>query len=175
MATHSSVLAWRMPGTGEPGGLPSMGSNRVGHDWSDLAAAAAAEGAGPQMGRRKDLSSFESQGEDSEGGLRGPWTQEQSGLWEDIGLMSTCCISWHLGLRETGEPSTGVWLPNIQISDWCPSIESRLTDTQISERLGSWYEGWGVSRGGERKESEVVPGDKVRSLREDWRDLKWRF
>ena len=42
MATHSSVLARRIPGTGEPGGLPSMGSHRVGHDWSDLAAAAAA-------------------------------------------------------------------------------------------------------------------------------------
>ena len=41
MATHSSVLAWRIPGTGEPGGLPSMGSHRVGHDWSDLAVAAA--------------------------------------------------------------------------------------------------------------------------------------
>ena len=32
MATHSSVLAWRIPGTGEPGGLPSMGLHRVGHD-----------------------------------------------------------------------------------------------------------------------------------------------
>ena len=42
MATHSSVLAWRIPGMGEPSGLPSMGSHRVGHDWSDLAAAAAA-------------------------------------------------------------------------------------------------------------------------------------
>ena len=41
MATHSSVLACRIPGTGEPGGLMSMGSRRVGHDWSDLAAAAA--------------------------------------------------------------------------------------------------------------------------------------
>ena len=40
MATHSSVLAFRIPGTGEPGGLPSLGSHRVGHDWSDLAAAA---------------------------------------------------------------------------------------------------------------------------------------
>ena len=39
MATHSSVLAWRIPGTAGPGGLPSMGSHRVGHDWSDLAAA----------------------------------------------------------------------------------------------------------------------------------------
>ena len=43
MAMHSSVLAWRIPGTAEPGGLLSMGSHRVGHDWSDLAAAAAAE------------------------------------------------------------------------------------------------------------------------------------
>ena len=41
MATHSSVLSWRIPGTREPGGLPSMGSHRVGQDWSDLAAAAA--------------------------------------------------------------------------------------------------------------------------------------
>ena len=39
MATHSSVLAWRIPGTEEPGGLPSTGSHRVGHNWSDLAAA----------------------------------------------------------------------------------------------------------------------------------------
>ena len=39
MATHSSVLAWRIPGLGEPGGLPSMGSHRVGHDLSDSAAA----------------------------------------------------------------------------------------------------------------------------------------
>ena len=42
MAAHSSVLAWRIPGTVEPGGLPSVGSHRVRHDWSDLAAAAAA-------------------------------------------------------------------------------------------------------------------------------------
>ena len=40
MATRSNVLAWRIPGTGEPGGLPSMGSERVGHDRSNLAAAA---------------------------------------------------------------------------------------------------------------------------------------
>ena len=41
MAAHSSVLAWRIPGTGKPGGLPSMGSHRIRHDWRDLAAAAA--------------------------------------------------------------------------------------------------------------------------------------
>ena len=41
MATHSSVVAWKIPGTEEPGGLPSMGSHKVGHDWSDLAAAEA--------------------------------------------------------------------------------------------------------------------------------------
>ena len=42
MATHSSVIAWRIPGMAEPGGLPSMGSHRVGHDSGNLAAAAAA-------------------------------------------------------------------------------------------------------------------------------------
>ena len=42
MVPHSSVLAWRIPGTGEPGGLPSMGSHRVEHDLCNLAAAAAA-------------------------------------------------------------------------------------------------------------------------------------
>ena len=44
MATHSSVLAWRIPGMAEPGGLLSVGSHRVRHDWSNLAAAAAAVG-----------------------------------------------------------------------------------------------------------------------------------
>ena len=39
MAPHSGVLAWRIPGTGKPGGLLSMGSHRVGHDCSDLAVA----------------------------------------------------------------------------------------------------------------------------------------
>ena len=43
MAAHSSILAWRIPGTGEPGGLPSMESRRVGHNCRDLVAAAAAE------------------------------------------------------------------------------------------------------------------------------------
>ena len=43
MATHSCVSAWRISGTGEPGGLLSSGSHRVGHDCSDLAVAAAAE------------------------------------------------------------------------------------------------------------------------------------
>ena len=42
MATYSSVLAWRIPGMAEPGGLPSMESHRVGYDWSDLSAVAAA-------------------------------------------------------------------------------------------------------------------------------------
>ena len=49
MATHSSVLAWRIPGMGEPGRLPFIGSHRVGHDWSDLAAAAAAAHASKVM------------------------------------------------------------------------------------------------------------------------------
>ena len=49
MATHSSVLAWRIPGTAEPGRLPSMGSHRVGHDWSELAVAAGSPGSKRQL------------------------------------------------------------------------------------------------------------------------------
>ena len=52
MATHSSVLAWRIPGTGEPGGLLSLWLHRVGHDWSDLAAAAATAAAAISFSRR---------------------------------------------------------------------------------------------------------------------------
>ena len=53
MATHSSVLAWRIPGMAGPGGLPSMGSHRVGHDWSELAAAAAAVFCGVKVSATK--------------------------------------------------------------------------------------------------------------------------
>ena len=49
MAAHSSVLAWRIPGTAEPGGLPYMGLHRVGHDWSDLVAAAHESGGKAQV------------------------------------------------------------------------------------------------------------------------------
>ena len=55
MATHSSVLAWRIPGTGEPGRLPSMGSHRVGHNWSDLAAVVAAAACSWVLSGRQNL------------------------------------------------------------------------------------------------------------------------
>ena len=57
MATHSIVLVWRIPGMGEPGGLPSMGSHRVRHDWSDLAAAAAGSSK-KQENSRKTISAL---------------------------------------------------------------------------------------------------------------------
>ena len=55
MATHSSTLAWKIPWTEEPGGLPSMGSHRVGHDCSDLAAAAAATAAAVTSSKFSEL------------------------------------------------------------------------------------------------------------------------
>ena len=72
MATHSSVLAWRIPGTGEPHGLPSTGSHRVGHDWSDLAAAAAAAGL-PQWLRSKESTAIQE--------IQEMWVQYPG--WED--------------------------------------------------------------------------------------------
>ena len=73
MATHSSVLAWKVPGTGEPGGLPSMGSHRVRHDWSDLAAAAKPFSMHAQMahtqGRKNKKGSWSCLREDQEVGF----------------------------------------------------------------------------------------------------------
>ena len=60
MATHSSVLAWRIPGTGKPGGLPSLGSHRDRHDWSDLAAAAATKSRWRKSGSREEKGKWES-------------------------------------------------------------------------------------------------------------------
>ena len=71
MATHSSVLAWRIPGTGEPGGMPSMGSHRVGHDWSDLAAAAA-KNLPARAGDIRDSSSIPGSGRSPGGGHGNP-------------------------------------------------------------------------------------------------------
>ena len=71
MATHSSVLAWRIPGTGEPGGVLSVGSHRVGHDWSDLAAAAADFSS--DIEGRKDFCYFKRQGTKPE-----RWSAEES-------------------------------------------------------------------------------------------------
>ena len=77
MATHSSILAWRIPGTEEPSGLPSMGSHRVGHDWSDLAAAAAGQSKGHACT------------------ADGPWTA--SGSWRDRRWSSWLTMNWGLG------------------------------------------------------------------------------
>ena len=74
MATHSSVLAWRIPGTGEPGGLPSMGSHRVGHDWSNLAAAAAAH---PYMTTGKIIA-----------------LTRQPSVCKVMSLLLICCLGW---------------------------------------------------------------------------------
>ena len=78
MATHSSVLAWRIPGTGEPGELLSMWLHRVGHDWSDLAAAAVSSAPGSYP-----LSPWSSV-------WKGPWVahNSQAAIEEDLKLVS---------------------------------------------------------------------------------------
>ena len=73
MGTHSSVLAWRIPGTEELGGLPSMGSHRVGHDRSNLAAAAAVAS--------DYYNGYLLIGKDSDAGR--DWGQEEKGTTED--------------------------------------------------------------------------------------------
>ena len=87
MATHSSVLAWRIPGTGEPHGLTSMGSHRVGHDWNDLAAVAV------ETGNRLVLAGSKG------GGDWGVMTSWVKGFF--LGFICFCLFFWlyHLACR----------------------------------------------------------------------------
>ena len=88
MATHSSVLAWRIPGTGKPGGLASMGSHRVRRDWSNLAAAGGSDGKA-SIYNVGDLSFIPGSGRSAGEGngnplqyycLENPWTEEPGRL-----------------------------------------------------------------------------------------------
>ena len=82
MATHSSVLAWRIPGMGELDGLPSMGSHRVKHDWSDLAVATA--GISPEKAMAPHSSTL---------ARRIPWT-EKPGRLQSMGSLRVG-HDWH--------------------------------------------------------------------------------
>ena len=66
MATHSNILAWRIPGTEEPGGQPSVGSHRVGHDWSNLACMNALE---KEMATHSNILAWRIPGTEEPGGL----------------------------------------------------------------------------------------------------------
>ena len=95
MATHSSVLAWRIPGMGEPGGLPSMGSHRVGHDWSDLAAAA---------GDNRE-----------EGCSQGRKEAKETGQQKAMKMLPSACCS-HLGAALMGSGNPRIHRP--EVSSW---------------------------------------------------------
>ena len=120
MATHSSVLAWRIPGTEEPLGLPSMGSHRVGHDWSDLAAVAtSANTCGKGWWARKRILSLAVSGRS--GGTWGSsifvasWRIVFFFLGVAFGIFN--CGTWDLVLwpgMEPGPPALGV----LSLSHW---------------------------------------------------------
>ena len=94
MATHSSVLAWRIPGTRESGGLPSMGSHRVGHSWSNLAAAGTLS-ISPGKGRM--WFSFRI------------WTLRRAWVYSVIGLVAALCHPVIL---------LGVWVDTHMVAGW---------------------------------------------------------
>ena len=79
MATHSSILAWGIPGTEEPGGLPSMGSHRVGHNWSDLAIA---------VGQNRKILCWSPTPKTSYCSALGHY----QGLWESLELILSWCL-----------------------------------------------------------------------------------
>ena len=125
MATHSSVLAWRTPGTGEPGGLPSRGLHRVGHDWSDLPAAATDCG----------LPGFS---------VRGFSRQEYWSILADIGCHTllehciSCCPSrqprWVPGAARTPATQAAVPPPHLALTGANPSPPGQPQELNPSGR-----------------------------------------
>ena len=88
-ATHSSVLAWRIPGMGEPGGLPSVGSHRVGHDWSNLAAVATVTGT-----REKNHEYYTNKSKSNPGGAFPRWAKIIWNKWISAALDKLWLILW---------------------------------------------------------------------------------
>ena len=90
MATHSSLLAWRIPWMEEPGGLPSMGLYKVGHDWSDLACTHALE---KEMATHSSLLARRIPGTGEPGGLLSMGLYKVGHDWSDLACMHACNLS----------------------------------------------------------------------------------
>ena len=164
MATHSSVLAWRIPGTGKPGGLPSIGSQSVRHDWSDLAAAAEYSGASLVAQTVKNLSATfalqptlvflpgEFHGQRSPAGCS-PWDCKELDITEWLThTQSTCRVSLvaqmvkHLPAgQETQVPSLGWEDPLKGMLTHSSTVAWRMPRTE-ERGCGGWFPVHGVTK-----------------------------
>ena len=102
MATHSSILAWRILWTEEPGGLPSMGSHRVGHDWSDLACM---HGLEKEIATHSSILAWRIPGMEEPGGLPSMVSHRVRHDWSNLAT-AAAIISWLWGIpgRQWGNP-----------------------------------------------------------------------
>ena len=128
MATHSSVLAWRIPGTAEPGGLPSVGSHRVGHDWNDLAEQS--RGIDQEVWGNGSIFYVASVLMKKEGEVLA--SQKQSAMHP--GEMKNLCISQHLWLFTDQESKYPV-----SIKLWCWQELSVIHIHILGTILRSWF------------------------------------
>ena len=110
MASHSSILAWRIPGMGEPDGLPSMGLHRVRHDWSDLVAAAAA------VGWSSGFPYFLQ--------LKSEFGNKEFMIWATVSSWS--CFCWLCRASPSLAAKNIINLTSVLTIWWCASVESSL-------------------------------------------------
>ena len=147
MAPHSSVLAWRIPGMGEPGGLPSMGSHRVGHNWSDLAAAACNETSikkkknPSMMGLRELLDCWTHQGAGRAVHPERAFTHPQTLPYASLSF--GCFLSWILYNKPINLFSCILWAFLANYRNW-----GRVYRTPSPKFITSWSEAsvttWGL-------------------------------
>ena len=92
MASHSSVLAWRIPGMRRPGGLPSMGSHRVGHDWSDFTFTFHFHALEKEMAPHSSVLAWRIPGTGEPGGLPSLGSHRVGHDWSDLAAAAACSM-----------------------------------------------------------------------------------
>ena len=95
-ATHSSIPAWRISGTEEPGGLLSLGLHRVGHDWSDLACIRALE---KEMATHSSVPAWRISGTEAPGGLPSMGLHRVGHDWSDLAAAAYVVYTWGFWVR----------------------------------------------------------------------------
>ena len=128
MATHSSILAWRIPGTGEPGGLPSMGSHRAGHNWNDLAAVAAAaciHALEKEMAMHSSILAWRIPGTEEPGGLPFMGSHRAGHNWNDLAAVAAAACMHALEKEMAMHSSILAWrIPGTEEPGGLPSMGS---------------------------------------------------
>ena len=128
MATHSSILVWRISGTEEPGGLPSMGSHTVGHGWSNLACMHALE---KEMATHSSVLAWRIPGTEEPGGLLSMGSHRVGHNWSNLAAAAACT---HIVRKPCFSVKTD-WCIAWKVSEWINLLNVCYAEGTVASAL----------------------------------------